>query len=100
MKPGSRDFKVHILITGDELVELQKHTWAMAESFGLDRRIDEYKGKKPIGLYRWDLDCLIDVIDIGMNDSKDYPDHNSNEYLVLKVLADRLHSEYDRNFGE
>ena len=42
MKPGKRDIKVSILITGQELDELQKHTWSMAESFGLDRRIDNY----------------------------------------------------------
>jgi hypothetical protein len=33
MKPGLRDFKVNMLIKGDELEELQKHTWAMAEGF-------------------------------------------------------------------
>ena len=25
----------------------------MAESFGLDRRIEEYRGRRPLGLYRW-----------------------------------------------
>ena len=45
MKPGKRDIKVSILITGQELDELQKHTWSMAESFGLDRRIDNYMTK-------------------------------------------------------
>jgi len=49
MKPGSRDIKVNILITGEELEELQKHTWSMVEAFGLDRRIEQYKGKRPIG---------------------------------------------------
>ncbi len=52
IKPGSRDIKVNILITGEELDELQKHTWSMVEAFGLDRRIEQYKGKKPIGFYR------------------------------------------------
>jgi len=69
MKPGSRDIKVQILIAGQELEELQKHTWSMAESFGLDRRIDQYMGKKPIGLYRWDLECLIDVLDSAVGQS-------------------------------
>ena len=41
--------KVNILITGEELEELQKHTWSMVEAFGLDRRIEQYKGKRPIG---------------------------------------------------
>jgi hypothetical protein len=52
IKPGPRDIKVNILITGEELVELQKHTWSMVEAFGLDQRIEKYKGKKPIGFYR------------------------------------------------
>jgi len=98
MKPGSQDFKVNILITGKELEELQKHTWSMAEAFGLDWRIEQYKGKKPIGLYRWDMDCLIDVLSIALDDSKEYPDHSSSGYLTLKDLSERLKSEYDRNF--
>jgi len=98
IKPGSRDIKVNILITGEELEELQKHTWSMAEAFGLDRRIEQYKGKKPIGLYRWDMDCLIDVLSIALDDSKEYPDHNRSGYLALKDLSERLKSEYGRNF--
>ena len=52
----------------------------MAEPFGLDRRIDQYMGKKPIGLYRWDLECLIDVLDFALNNPKEYPDHDSSNY--------------------
>ena len=98
MKPGSRDIKVNILITGEELEELQKHTWSMVEAFGLDRRIEQYKGKRPIGLYRWDMDCLIDVLSMALDDSKEYTDHNSSGYLALKNLSEMLKSEYDRNF--
>jgi len=54
MRPGSRDVQYKILITGQELEELKKFTGDMAESFGLDRRIENYSGKRPIGLYRWD----------------------------------------------
>ncbi len=98
MKPGSRDIKVQVHITGQELDELQKHTWSMAESFGLDRRIDRYMGKKPIGLYRWDLECLIEVIDYTLNSPKDYPDHESSNYCSLKNLLDRLKTLYGRYF--
>lgn len=98
MQPGSRDIKVNILITGEELEELKKYTWSMAEAFGLDRRIEQYKGKKTIGLYRWDIDCLIDVLSIVLYDSKEYPYHNSSGYLALKDLSERLKSVYDRNF--
>jgi len=100
MKPGSRDIKVGILITGEELEELQKHTWSMEEAYGLERRIDQYKGKRPIGFYRWDMDCLIDVLSMALDDSKEYPDQNSSGYLALKNLHERLKSEYEGNFGE
>lgn len=98
MKPGSRDIRVKMLITGEELHELQRHTWSMAEAFGLDRRIDKYGGKRPIGFYRWDMDCLIDVLDMALNDSDEYPDHNSSGYRALKSLFERIKTEYDRNF--
>jgi len=51
MKPGKRDKAYPLLITGRELVELQKFTGAMAEAFGMDRRIENYKGKRPLRLY-------------------------------------------------
>ncbi len=72
----------------------------MAEAFGLDRRIEQYKGKRPIGFYRWDMDCLIDVLNMALDDSKEYPDHKSSGYLALKNLYDKLKSEYYRNFEE
>ena len=98
MKPGSRDIKVKMLIAGEELEELQKHTWSMCEAFGLDRRIEKYKGNRAIGFYRWDMDCLIDVLSMALDDSKEYPDHNSSGYLALKNLFEKMKSEYDRNF--
>ena len=39
VKPGSKDRKASLLITGLELDELQRFVWMMLESFGLDRRI-------------------------------------------------------------
>ena len=89
-----------MLIDGEELEELQKHTWYMDEAFGLDRRIEKYKGKKPIGLYRWDMDCLIDALDMALDDPKEYPDHKSSGYLALKNLSEKLKAEYERNFEE
>jgi hypothetical protein len=87
-----------MFITGEELKELKKHTWSMAEAYGLDRRIEQYRGKRPIGFYRWDMDCLIDVLSMALDDSKGYPDRNSSGYLALKSLWERLKSEYERNF--
>jgi len=99
MKPGRRDEKLHILITGEELKELKRHTGLMLEAYGLDRRIERYQGKRPIGLYRWDLDCLIDVIYIALHDDDEYPSKDSHEYQVLSQLHQRIKKEYARMYG-
>jgi len=97
MKPGSRDIKLPVLISGEELSELQRHSWHMAEAFGLDRRIENYKGKRAIGLYSWDFDCLMAVIEYVIDDPKEYPEKNDSGYIALRNLYDRLKDEY-RNF--
>jgi hypothetical protein len=99
MKPLPGDHRHRLLITGDELRELKRHTGAMAEAFGLDRKIDNYKGSRPITLYRWDLECLMDVIDQALKDERDCPDRASAAYLTLKNLGERLHHEYDSVYG-
>ena len=90
MKPGSGDKQYRILITGRELEELKKFTWSMAEAFGLDRRIESYQGKRPIGFYRWDLDCLEDVLDLALDDAEVYPSKSGPGYEAMKKLADRI----------
>ena len=99
MKPGSRDHRHRLLIGGDELRELKRHTGSMAEAFGLDRKIENYKGTRPITLYRWDLDCLMDVIDLALRDERDYPNRSAPGYLGLKSLGERLRQEYDAVYG-
>lgn len=98
MKPGKRDTKVGILITGMELKELQKHIWLMAESYGLDRRIENYRGKRAIGLYRWDMECLLDVLSIVLDDPKEYPSKGSMEYKGAQSLYQRLKRIYDSTY--
>jgi hypothetical protein len=71
----------------------------MAEAFGLDRKIDNYKGRRPITLYRWDLECLMDVIDLALKDKRDYPNRSSPGYLALNSLGERLRHEYDSVYG-
>src|SRR5439155_25164731 len=100
MKPLSGDHQHRLLITGDELQELQRHTGSMAEAFGLDRKIENYKGSRPLTLYRWDLDCLMDVIDLALRDERDYPDRSAPGYLAFKRLGERLHREYDAVYGK
>lgn len=99
MKPGKNDRRHSILITGAELDELKRHTWAMAEAFGLNRRIEEYNGSRPITLYRWDIECLLDVMDVQLRDEEDYPDKESEEYMALKSLYDRIRKEYEDAYG-
>ena len=59
VKLGSRDKKVSLLIAGEELTELKRFTWLMSDAFGLDTRFERYQGKRPIGLYSWDIECLL-----------------------------------------
>jgi hypothetical protein len=66
----------------------------MAEAFGLDRRIENYQGKRPIGLFSWDFDCLLAVIEDALEDPKEYPDQNESGYKALKALFERLMGEY------
>jgi hypothetical protein len=40
VKPGCRDIRHKLLITGDELRDLQRHALTITEAFGLDRKID------------------------------------------------------------
>lgn len=89
MKPGSKDKKYYIIITGQELIELKKYTWAMDEAYGLDRKIEKYRGTKPIGFWRWDMDYLEAVLD---NTSKDYPNQKSKSYKAMENLIHRIDS--------
>lgn len=100
MKPGARDRLFKVLITGSELEELQTLTGWMAESFGLDDRIERYKGKRPIGLYRWDLECLVEIIGMALKDEDEYPDRTSPGYQALKSLLERLKPIYEEAFQE
>jgi ribosomal 50S subunit-associated protein YjgA (DUF615 family) len=98
--PGRRDRKVSILITGMELDELQRFDWVLAESFGLDRRIANYRGMRPIGLWRWDIECLVDAINSVLDDLEYYPTQDTPEYLAIKTLRDRLQAEEDALYAE
>ena len=66
----------------------------MCEAFGLDRKIDNYKGVRPIAFYRWDLDCLLDVLDMTLNDVKEYPDKQNDGYIELHKLYVNLKQAY------
>jgi hypothetical protein len=100
MKPGRHDVRYQVLITGAELHELQRHTALMAESFGLDRRIEAYRGIRPLSLYRWDLECLLAALGIALADQRRYPSPDAAGYQALQALNTRLQAEYDAHYRE
>jgi len=46
-------------------------------------------------LYRWDLECLIDVIDVAPEDGEDYPNKSAPEFQASNRLGERLHETGD-----
>ena len=71
----------------------------MIEAFGLDTKVYNYKGVRPISFYRWDLDCIIDVLDMALEDKKEYPDKEDEEFIKLKELCDYLKKLYKEAYG-
>jgi hypothetical protein len=100
MKPCPGDIRHKILITGDELRELKRHALTITEAFGLDRKIEAYKGTRPMTLFRWDLDCLMDLIASELADEEEDPDRSAPEFLALKSLGERIRQEYDSFYGD
>ena len=100
LKPGSKDKKYEILITGQELVELKKFTGQMCEAFGLDNRIEKYKGTRPIGFYRWDMDCLEDVTEGALEDTTEYPKKSGPGYEAMKSLCRHIKDMRERAYAE
>lgn len=98
MKPGRYDHRHKLRISGDELRELKRHVDMMADAFGMDRKIESYAGIRPLTLYRWDLDCLIAVIDVALE--REYHDKSSPDFQALAKLGQRLRREYESVYGE
>jgi len=97
LKPGKYDRRHQVLIRGAELRELKE--LSLAESFGLERRVEKYQGKRPISLYRWDLECLLDTLSLEMTDRSWHPRLHRRDLAVLQSLYDRLRKEYDAAYG-
>jgi hypothetical protein len=95
MKPGRHDERHQVLITGAELRELKRLD--MPESLGLDRRIERYQGTRPIGLYRWDLECLLATLSLVV-DGRD-PFVSRKGRVTLTALHDRLQAVYEAAYG-
>jgi len=86
MKHGKNDKKTEIKFEADELELLQENTWQMAESFGLDSRIANLAGKRKVGFYSWDLDCLESVVS------------NLQQSPKNKAIADKIAIKIDEGY--
>ncbi len=98
MKPGKNDIPIKVKISGRQLEELQKYTVDMCEAFGLDRKIENYKGTRPISFYSWDLDCILDVLSMALDDKKEYPDREDEGYIKLHELYVQLKTAYKETY--
>jgi hypothetical protein len=56
------------------------------EAFGLDTKIGNDTGARPISLYRWDLECHPDAIDVALEE--DYPDKGAHDFPALNQLGE------------
>src|SRR5207249_11409866 len=65
----------------------------------MERRVERYQGKRPIGLYRWDLECLLDTLSLEMTDRPLHPRLRRIDLTALQSLYDRLRKEYDLAYG-
>ena len=102
LKPGRHDKKYYLNLTDDEVDELVYHAYSLTECFGLDDRIAEYQGNKPLSLSRWDIEAIYEVylsiLKEAPND--DYPDLQSPEYQACLRLVKKVKELYDLAFSE
>ena len=61
-------------------------------------KLKKYKGTRPISFYSWDLDCILDVLDMVLNDEKEYPDKNDEGYIKLYELYVDLKKAYKETY--
>ena len=90
MKPGKNDIRYKIRFEGSELAVLHKLTSHMCEAFGLDRKIDAYKGTRAITLYSRDLDCLEAVLFCTLRDPARDGITSKRELEALRTLDVRI----------
>ena len=76
------------------LKELSLH-----ESFGLERGVERYQGKRPMSLYHWDLECLLETLSLEMTDRPLHPRPSRRDLAALRSLYDHLRKEYDVAYG-
>ena len=89
LKPGKNDIKVKIKFEPDELDLLQENTWQMAESFGLDTRIANLTGKREVGFYMWDLECL-EAVAMDLKETEKNTQLSERLYMKIKNAMDYI----------
>lgn len=94
MKPGKHDKKTNLLIQGDELDAIQDICYVFTECFGLDSRIANYKGQRPLGLYQWDYECLISGLHYIVNNEKGKQQVSADDLVLLGRLLERITQIY------
>lgn len=99
MKPGKNDKKTNLLIQGDELDAIQEICFVFTECFGLDSRVANYKGRRPLGLYQWDYECLISGLDYIVNSERGKRQVSADDLALLGRLLERIRQTY-RNVYE
>jgi hypothetical protein len=100
MKPGKNDIKTNLIIQGDELYAIQDVCYIFTECFGLDSRIANYKGKRPLGLYQWDFECLISGLDYIVNNEKGKQRVSSEDLEILRNLLVRVNEIYKNIYDQ
>jgi hypothetical protein len=94
MKPRKNDIRTNFLIQGEELDALHDVCYVFSECFGLDARIYKYKGKRPLGLYQWDYECLISGLDYIVNNERGREGLSQNDLRLLRKILDRINIVY------
>jgi hypothetical protein len=65
----------------------------------LDRKVDNYKGVRPISFYSWDMDCILDVLRMALDDVSEYPDQQDEGYIQLHQLYLTLKQAAEETYG-
>ncbi|HUN21575.1 MAG TPA: hypothetical protein PK299_00425 [Anaerolineales bacterium] len=83
--------KLSIILSNDELFELQQHLWLLAsENETLAYWLDEYEGEDPLTLSRQDTADILTLLSEVLNDETLYADRTSTQYKALQQLHARL----------
>jgi hypothetical protein len=102
LTPGSNDRKYYLTFNEDEVEKLVYHAEELVECFGLNAKIRKYKGKRPIGLYRWDIEALYYTYSYLLEKDFEglYKDKKSPDYQAMQSLVNKLKGYMDKAFSD